>query len=230
MSEEKDKLLRSTEKSGEKQNVSDPFDYDFICNVKARILIVVLIHVMFIVSLIHLGLVSFFLKTQGNPVPGEVLITAILFGTSYLSILIMWIITIQFCRELNVGVGIHVKINDTLFRSINYASPLRASSDTTPLSSGNIGIKSVAKAILDNYYNPVMVVLAILFSWFISMLLVWPSKILELIPHLHNHLLFFGILLVAFWGAGSTLVALLLRFVCFFEVNIKRNFIKFKNR
>jgi len=211
VTDEESKLLRSTGKMGQKRNGSDPFNPEL--SMPLRRGGVVCIHALSLTSVIHLGWVSFVLKNPANQIPEELFVTALIFASTYLVALLLWIITIPFFGIVATNTNVANLINRLLYESISYISPFKASQYT----SARLNLANsmrVYEMIRDCYYNEVMVVLSILLSYLISVVLVTPQKALILLPIISSEFWFFLIMLVMFYGAGSAMAALLLRAIC----------------
>jgi hypothetical protein len=175
---------------------------------------VMVIHALSVLAVLHLGWVSFVLKKQTNQIPEQLSTTALLFASVYLIVLLKWIITVPFFEEVDQDADVAVLINRILFKSIGYISPFKASEYTSKYKLNFSGGMRVSGAIRDCYYNEAMIVFAILFYYFLFSILMLPQKAVNVFPVLGSGLGFFGIVLIAFYGAGAVTIALLFRIVC----------------
>jgi hypothetical protein len=197
-------------KVAERESVSDYFA--LLLKTKKRRLGVLVIHILTLIAVAHLAWVSFVLKTPENPLPDGLVISALLFGLVYLSVFVLWLISVPFRKIVPANIDAATVINQLLFKSISYISPLRASKYT-----GKSEFRSempIFKILKYYYYNEVMIVIDILLLYVIFTVILRPEKAVASFVILNSPLGFFGVLLIVFYGAGSASAALILRMFC----------------
>jgi len=185
------------------------------------------IHALAVFSVVHLAWVSFYQKTPTNPFPNDVYITVVLFSITYLSVFFIWVTSIPFLSSVPSNTNVVELINGLLYRSIGYVSPFKASEYTgiTKLFSET----QIYQVIRNHYYNDVMVVLAILFFYGLTKILIWPESAMSSFAVLNSELGFFLTMLLIFYGTGSVSIVLLLRFLCL-VINLHRKSVAIHNK
>lgn len=186
-------------------------DYCFGWRRTARKIGAVLVGLLFICSVVHLFWVSFFIKTEQSFYPGEIFISFILFCCTYLSVFLLWLLTVPFFHKVDDSDKSCALVNYLLYCGIRYVSPFRAGQDTVV--PGEVG-GVVYKMIIKFYYNDVLVVVFLLFSWFIAMAFLSPSGVSDFFIIDKSNLFYFFSFFVAFYGAGASVVVLMLRVLC----------------
>lgn len=190
----------------------NPVDsYLFGWRIFTRKISTIIISTLFSCAILHLFFVSFFIKSEHTRLPEEIFVTFILFSCAYLSVLLLWLITTPFFIRIEAFDNPSLIINSLLYYGISHTSPFRLNMDARPPREID---KPIYKIITENYHNDVLYVVSILFSSFILMAIQTPHEISNFYIINKSNLFYFSSFLVAFYGAGSSIISLVLIFYC----------------
>lgn len=193
----------------------DIFDshINFLISSKKRRYGILLIHFFAICATAHLIWVSFFIKTDLNPVPEEFLLSTLLFALVYLTILVLWCITIPFTKKIPKGVNLNTFINKILFDSIGYISPFKSAEK--PFESILRANMPVYMLFLRKYYDISIFGFLILFAFGFYQMTTNPNEAMVTMKILNSGIGFFCTTLIIFYGFWSALSVISLKILCF---------------
>jgi len=202
-------------------------DHDFERSNTGKI-ISYFIHVLSLIAVSHLLWVAFYIKSDNNIIPIDLYYTGAIFILVYFFVFILWLVEINFSGYISSREDVFFIINKLLFKSIEYVSPFKAGESTSR--SGHRSDIPLYKAITNHYYNDLIPIFAILFSFSLISVFNWPDRAISIFPIIQTKVGFFGLMLVSFYGAGASYILLALRASCFaVERRGKDNSVKYKD-